>query len=128
MQLSSVLLLVDDFAASFRFYRDVMGFQVQFGDEKGPFASFAPGGDAVSISLFPRAYHASMIAAESAEKAADDRFTLFIRTQNVDQAFQSLLDKGARPLIKPTNRPDWGARTAHLRDSSGVLITVTQGL
>lgn len=37
MQLTYVRLLVDDYEACFRFYRDVMGFGVTFGDESGPF-------------------------------------------------------------------------------------------
>ena len=36
MKLTHVRLLVNDFDACFRFYRDVMGFQVQWGDEGGP--------------------------------------------------------------------------------------------
>jgi catechol 2,3-dioxygenase-like lactoylglutathione lyase family enzyme len=45
MKLSFVRLLVDDYGACFRFYRDVMGFPVTFGDEEGAYADFDAGAD-----------------------------------------------------------------------------------
>ena len=36
-------LLVDDYTGCFRFYRDVMGFGVTFGDETSNYADFSVG-------------------------------------------------------------------------------------
>jgi catechol 2,3-dioxygenase-like lactoylglutathione lyase family enzyme len=40
MRLTHVRLLVDDFAACFRFYRDVVGLARTFGDETSGYADF----------------------------------------------------------------------------------------
>jgi catechol 2,3-dioxygenase-like lactoylglutathione lyase family enzyme len=55
MKLTHVRLLVDDYPGCFRFYRDVMGFPVTFGDEEGGYADFDAGSD-VSVALFIRRY------------------------------------------------------------------------
>jgi catechol 2,3-dioxygenase-like lactoylglutathione lyase family enzyme len=41
VRLTHVRLLVDDFGRCFGFYRDVLGLEPSFGDERGPHASFA---------------------------------------------------------------------------------------
>src|SRR6476659_7630591 len=46
-------LLVSDFKASFRFYRDVLGFTPTFGDENDVYADFDTGGG-TGIALFQR--------------------------------------------------------------------------
>jgi catechol 2,3-dioxygenase-like lactoylglutathione lyase family enzyme len=38
MRLTHIRLLVADYLACFRFYRDVMGLAVAWGDENGPYA------------------------------------------------------------------------------------------
>jgi catechol 2,3-dioxygenase-like lactoylglutathione lyase family enzyme len=53
MKLTFVRLLVNDYPACFRFYRDAMGFPVTFGDEEGGYADFDAGSD-VSLALFVR--------------------------------------------------------------------------
>ena len=45
MKLTHVRLLVNDFDACFRFYKNVMGFQVQWGDEASGYAEFRGRGD-----------------------------------------------------------------------------------
>ena len=53
MKLTHVRLLVNDFDACFRFYRDVMGFQVQWGAEGSGYADFRSRGEAM-VALFSR--------------------------------------------------------------------------
>ena len=43
MRFSQARLLVDDFAAAFRFYRDTLGFTAASGDESSVYASFDTG-------------------------------------------------------------------------------------
>ena len=45
-------LLVRDFPAAFRFYRDTLGFATTFGAEDENYADFETGG--VALALFPR--------------------------------------------------------------------------
>ena len=44
MELTHIRLLVKDFDACFRFYRDVMGFRALWGDEGSGYANFEVGG------------------------------------------------------------------------------------
>ena len=53
MKLTHVRLLVNDFDACFRFYRDVMGFEVQWGAEGSGYADFRGRGEAM-VALFSR--------------------------------------------------------------------------
>jgi len=45
LRLRFVRLLVGDYGSCFRFYRDVMGFPVTFGDESSGYADFDAGAD-----------------------------------------------------------------------------------
>ena len=49
MRFSQVRLLVDDFGAAFRFYRDSLELQSTPGDESGGYASFSAGEGSVAI-------------------------------------------------------------------------------
>jgi catechol 2,3-dioxygenase-like lactoylglutathione lyase family enzyme len=49
MKLSQARLVVDDYGAAFRFYRDTLGFEPSFGDESSGYASFAVGEGTVAI-------------------------------------------------------------------------------
>ena len=49
MKFSQVRLLVDDFGAAFRFYRDELGLGAGFGDESSGYASFATDGGSIAI-------------------------------------------------------------------------------
>ena len=48
--------------------------------------------------------------------------------ENVDAICQQLQAKGIQLTVGPTDRPDWGIRTAHLRDPDGNLIEINQPL
>lgn len=62
MHLDYVRLLVSDFDACFRFYRDVMGFEVTWGEEGSSYASFKTG-NGTALSLFLRENMAKAIGA-----------------------------------------------------------------
>jgi catechol 2,3-dioxygenase-like lactoylglutathione lyase family enzyme len=52
VRLTHVRLLIGDFGESVRFYRGVLGLEPSFGDERGPYASFAT--EPASLSIFTR--------------------------------------------------------------------------
>jgi len=41
---------------------------------------------------------------------------------NVDETYQTLKAKGVEFINEPTDMPDWGMRTVHLRDPEENLI------
>jgi catechol 2,3-dioxygenase-like lactoylglutathione lyase family enzyme len=110
VRLTHVRLLVDDFGAAYRFYTEVLGLEPAFGDETGPYASFATG--EADLSIFERG-----LQAETADlDAAGDGALAILEVEDVDDIAERL-GVGA-----PVDRPDWGLRVAYVRDPSGNLI------
>lgn len=106
MRFSQARLLVDDFGAAFRFYRDTPGLAVGFGDETSGYASFDTGTGAVAI--FERAGQGNVVELRPAGDS-----TLLV------------LDAHAQA---PRDQPEWGGRVAYLRDPSGNLIELFESL
>ncbi|PSQ17185.1 hypothetical protein BRD00_08295 [Halobacteriales archaeon QS_8_69_26] len=134
-RLTHVRLLVDDYAACFEFYRDVFGFEPTFGDAESGYADF-DAGDA-TLALFDRAEMTAALEptdgppSRTGEDAAVDRedgAALVLAVEGVDAAHDRLSDRGAEFVAGPTDRPEWGLRTAHLRDPAGTLIELNEPL
>ncbi|WP_042364573.1 VOC family protein [Streptacidiphilus neutrinimicus] len=122
-------LLVADFADSFRFYAAVLpqliGAHRTKGDAEGPYASWDLGHEGV-ISLLDRAAMAALAGtAELPQPSpAQDTSMLVFRVPDVAVAHAFCLDRGARHVAGPADRPAWGptCRTAHVRDPEGHLL------
>jgi predicted enzyme related to lactoylglutathione lyase len=121
---SYVRLLVTEYAACFRFYRDVMNFNVSVGDEQSGYAELQTGN--VKIALFERQAMAQAIDNTDLPLTAEcqDRFALIFAVPNVDEMYAQLKARGAHMVQEPVDRPDWDIRTAHLRDPNGNLIEI----
>ena len=117
-----IRLLVSDFPACFRFYRDTLGFSPTFGAEDEVYADFETGGQ--GIALFARALMAEAVGTQSALAGAQDDAVLVLATKNVDEAADALRAKGVALTAEPADRPLWGIRTAHFRDPDGHLIEI----
>jgi lactoylglutathione lyase len=128
MQYISTRLLVDDFAACFRFYRDVMGFKPTYGKEDDVYAYFDTG--ATAIELFIRQYMDQVAGRATAPITADtpDRAMMSFKVDNVDESYNQLKGRGATMVTEPTDRSDWGVRAAHFRDPAGNLLEIFQSL
>ncbi|MEU7899424.1 VOC family protein [Nonomuraea sp. NPDC049152] len=117
-------LLVDDFAACYRFYAAVLpsltGAHLARGDEAGPYASWDVGSEGV-LSLFSAAV---MAAAVPVGPATGGGALLVSRVDDVDAAYALCVAHGGRPVAPPEDRPAWGQglRTAHVRDPEGNLL------
>ncbi len=121
-------LLVSNFKACFLFYRDVLGFQVGFGTENGIYADFTLG--TVNISIFDKREMSESLGTSHlpAQVNAQDKVCLVFAVDNVDARCQQLKARGIQLATEPTDHPDWGIRTAHLRDPDGNLIEINQPL
>ena len=128
LKLTHIRLLVRDFRACFIFYRDVMGFPVAWGTEDGRYADFAT--DDVILALFDRAAMAEAVGASSRPLHAEtqDSACLIFEVEDVDKAYAELISRGAKPAAPPVDHPDWGVRTAHLRDPDDNLIEINHSL
>jgi lactoylglutathione lyase len=129
MRLEQVRLLVADFPAAFRFYRDVLGLEPNFGAEGDSYASFATGTES-GLALFDGAEMAEAVGTRSlpASAARRDPFVLVLEVADVDAAAARVVAAGTTLVTQPTDHPDWGIRTCHLRDPEGNLIELEQPL
>ncbi len=128
MEYTSTRLLVNDFPACFRFYRDVMGFNPSEGKEEDVYAYFETG--ATAIELFGKIYMADVVgrADAPATSNAQDGGMLSFKVDSVDETCQQLQGKGVTLVTEPTDRADWGVRVAHFRDPDGNLLEIFQSL
>ncbi len=126
MKLLNMRLLVSDFDACFRFYRDVMGFTATWGAEGEGYADFDAGSDQVGLSLFDRQTMASTIGTLSlpVSPKAQDSMALIFQVEDLDGTIEQLRERGADIVVEPANHPEWGIRTSYLRDPEGNLIEI----
>jgi lactoylglutathione lyase len=125
LKLDNMRLLVSKFDECFRFYRDVMGFEVTWGDEGSGYASFKTSSSG-RLSIFKREEQAKTVgtAGLPSEARAQDRFVLVFRSRNVDKRLKRMKGKCTGPVQGPKDYPDWGIRAAYLRDPDGNLIEI----
>jgi len=125
MELEHIRLLVSNFAECFRFYRDVMGFKVTWGNEEDSYASFSDreGADA-TLALFRRDAMAEVLGTANlpAEVKSQDRYSLIVRVDDIDAVYNELIGRGVKFELEPQSFADWGIRSAYLRDPDGNLI------
>ena len=119
MRFSQVRLLVDDFAAAFRFYRDELGLETSFGDDAAGYASFDTGTG--TLAIFERAEQGGVV---ELRPAGDSTLTV-LEVDDVDAAAERLSAHVVRDAV---DQPEWGGRVAYLRDPSGNLIELFQTL
>jgi lactoylglutathione lyase len=124
----STRLLVVDFAACYRFYRDALGFLPVIGSEHDAYADFDVGPS--KLSLIDR-HVMSAALGTSGRFPADvvaDPVCLVVGVDDVDVAWAHLQGIGVRLAAGPTDHREWGTRTAHVRDPDGNLIELNQPL
>jgi len=121
-------LLVSDFKACYQFYRDVMGFQPTFGNEDDVYADFDTG--EVVIALFNRLLMSKAIETTylPVDAKVQDKICLIFAVDDVDAACRQLKTQGVSLIAEPADHPDWGLRSAYLRDPDGNLIEINQPL
>lgn len=125
LHLDHVRLLVVDFEACFRFYRDVMGLRVTWGEEKDAYASYVSEGGA-KLSLFKREVQAKALGTSNLPESAvvQDRMALIFAVDDLDTTVKRLKERNIGFITEPQERPDWGIRVVYLRDPDGNLIEI----
>jgi predicted enzyme related to lactoylglutathione lyase len=116
-------LLVRDFGATFRFYREVVGLATTYPpDAAGPYAEFELGGDKY-LGLFDRALMLEAVGRPAdSERSADDHALLCISVEDVDGEARRLQALGVELEAPPADHEPWGMRTVYVRDPEGNLV------
>jgi lactoylglutathione lyase len=126
MEFTQVRLLVADFPASYRFYRDVLGLKPQFEAEDGPYAKFSPDEGTAGIAMQDRAQMAEVLG-ELGREAAGYRSLVVLRVDDIDTYAEDIAARGAVLVNGPAPMTD-RMRVAHVRDPEGNLIELQQWL
>jgi catechol 2,3-dioxygenase-like lactoylglutathione lyase family enzyme len=122
MRLHHVRLLVWDVGESIRFYRDVLGLDLKWGEEGIGYASFT-GGNGVDLSVFLRT---GQPEAEAAGRG--DTVLLSLEVNDVDREVERLRSHGVALVAEPRNEDSWGLRVAYVRDPDGNLLELMRQL
>jgi len=131
MHLAHPRLLVTNFAETFRFYRDVMGFKVTWGHEGDSYTSFTnQDGKETTLALFFRQAMAEVVGTGGlpSDAVCQDRLMLIISVEDVDATVERLQAQAVPFLVDPQDFPDWSIRSAYLRDPDGNLIELYSDL
>ncbi len=126
MELTHTRLLVDNYRECFLFYRDVLGFEVSWGDEDSLYAEFEFNG--CTLGLFERKKMLEAISAETVSNAHNfDKVALIFKVNNVEEKYEELKEK-IKFITKPTIQQGWGIKVAHFRDPDGSLVEIYEGI
>jgi lactoylglutathione lyase len=123
-KLTHIRLLVSDVPACLRFYRDLLRFDVLWDDGEGNYASFKTGD--VVLALNRKQSMASALGTSELPIRVEcqDNVALILAVDDVEASYQDLKTRGAIFITTPSDHPEWGIRTAHLRDPDGNLIEI----
>ena len=117
-------LFVSDLPRMVAFYRDVLGFEIEW-DGNGPYAEFKHEG--IRFSMFARAGLPDLLGETPGyPEGLNGTFELAIdlpRFEDVDAEYARVVAAGARPVYAPRNEP-WGMRSAMIADPEGNLIEI----
>ncbi|MFI2077225.1 VOC family protein [Streptomyces triculaminicus] len=126
MELTQIRLLVSDFPAVYRFYRDVLGLKPQFEAEGGPYAKLSPDTGHAAIALQDRAQMADVLGRLGAEPEGY-RALVVLRVDDLDAAHAEFTSRGAEFTRDPGPMGD-RMRVAYLEDPEGNLIELQEWL
>lgn len=126
MELTQIRLMVSDFPAVYRFYRDVLGLKPQFEAESGPYAKLSPDTGHAAIALQDRAQMADVLR-KLGTAPEGHRALVVLRVDDLDAAHAELTSRGAAFTRDPAPMGD-RLRVAYLEDPEGNLIELQEWL
>ena len=124
MKLDGFGIFVDDMSAMIRFYRDVLGFEIEE-DENTSNVYLVK--DGVLFLLYRKSDFEKMTGRGfSYVKGLNGHYEIALSVSDyasVDKTFEEVTAAGARPVMRPTTEP-WGQRTCYIADPEGNLIEI----
>lgn len=124
MRLDGFGLFVNDMGKMIRFYRDVLGFEIQEAEDTSNVYLIK---DGTLFLLYGRTDFEAMTGRTYEYVRGlngHSELALYVDTfDEVDAAFRVTVSKGAQPVMEPTTEP-WGQRTCYIADPEGNLIEI----
>ena len=117
-RIALITILTGDVPAMARFYRDVLGFEVE--NDRGEYVEFASEG--VRFAVCARSIMAQATEDDGFRRPPDGHsFELAFPCSSpavVDEVYAEIVGQGAAPVQGPADMP-WGQRTAFFADPDG---------
>lgn len=124
MKLDGFGLFVEDMPTMVRFYRDVLGFEIQESENAENVYLIK---DGTLFMLYERKNFEKMTSRKYEYiKGFNGHFeiALYVDTfEEVDLEYTKAIEKGAQSILEPTTEP-WGQRTCYIADPEGNLIEI----
>lgn len=124
MKLDGFGIFVKDMPVMIRFYRDVLGFEIQ-GEENASNVYLEK--DGTLFLMYRRSDFEKMTSHTFGyTEQVNGHYEIALGAENyaaVDAAFQEVVSKGAVPVMEPTTE-EWGQRTCYVADPEGNLIEI----
>ena len=124
MKLDGIGIFVNDMPTMIRFYRDVLGFEIQ---EPEDAVNVYLVKDGVVFMLYPRSEFEKFAFGEfSYASGVNGHFEVALAVENyaaVDKAYDDIISKGGKPIVAPVTCP-WGQRTCYIADPEGNLVEI----
>lgn len=124
MRLDGFGIFVKDMPTMVRFYRDVLGFEIR---EDENTSNVYLEKDGTLFLLYRRTDFEKMTNKSfTYANLINGHYEIALSVENyaeVDLAFQTVVSKGATPILEPTTEP-WGQRTCYIADPEGNLIEI----
>jgi predicted enzyme related to lactoylglutathione lyase len=119
------MLIVRDFDAALRFYRDVIGLE---GAGESPYAEFAS--NSCKLVLLDHGFWKTVggLAGPTPRTWKREGVVLAVQVENVDEEFQRIKASGASIATPPIDRPMMGLRNFQVFDPDGNIVEVTSPL
>jgi predicted enzyme related to lactoylglutathione lyase len=119
------MLIVRDFDAALRFYRDVIGLE---GEGESPYAEFTS--NACRLVLLDHAFWKTVGGAAGPTPRAWKRegVVLAVQSEDADREYQRIKAQGVAIASPPTDRPMMGLRNFQVYDPDGNIVEVTSPL
>ena len=117
-------IFVSDLPVMVRFYRDVLGVDIDW-DGSGPYAEFKHEG--IRFSMYARSELPGLLGkTPDYPQGINGTFELAIdlpTSSDADQFYQKVIAAGGKPVYAPRDEP-WGMRSSMVADPEGNLIEI----
>lgn len=124
MRLDGFGIMVDDMPTMVCFYRDVLGFDIK---EDENTSNVYLEKDGTLFLLYRKSDFENMTGNKYEYcNGLNGHYEIALSVDNfeaVDSAFNDVVQKGAKEVMKPTTEP-WGQRTCYIADPEGNLIEI----
>jgi lactoylglutathione lyase len=115
-------VVVEDYEAAVRLYRDVLGLEVQLDlDGEGGRGVILEVPEATLGLVDPE--HGEMVDEVEVGRPLGERVRIAVRIDDLDDAAREVIEAGSEPLAGPVETP-WGDRNQRFRGADGLQLTL----